>query len=442
MKNSRSRKWFVPAKVIILAGLLLLPEAPGLPGAVGVPEPQSGMQDDRVFDWLKNVYDQHEKKNYALLIEELESFHQTFPFSKYAPRVQAMLAEVYSEKRERPEAIASYLKLLFLYPDFEDLQVAKDRVRALVAKEKSFKKNADAVLALMNGSDGQSDADRRFALVEALYALNIRSLNDWLLRETRSWLTRFPDDDRGDKMLAMQAGMYLRAGREHTAAALLFKFESVFPLSPRLADVRFRRGKLLYKKLGKPEDAAEVFKMIVSEQPRSPVAPRALFLLAEVEERKLKQPDAAMVTYRNVVKQYPDSPFAVDALLQIAKIQTDNKKDYAGAIATYLEVAESYSDDERTIPALEKAAYLYERRFKDYVNAALQYVRIAEAFPTYKKAPDMLVKAGRLYENKADDLESALGCYDLVLKNYPEHKKAREAAGRIEKIQKKREKGR
>ncbi len=423
--------------VILITGLLL----PVRQSVIGAPYPSSGLQDDRVFDWLKSVYDRHEKKLFGLLLDELEVFQRTFPFSKYAPRVQAMIAEVYAEKGERPEAIASHLKLIFLYPDFDGVSVSKDRVRALLARDKKMGKKAEAVLALLDRDPAKGDAARRFEVLKSLYELDIRSLNDWLMRECRDWLTRFPDDGRGDTVLAMQAGLFQRAGKENQAAALLFKFENVFPLSPKIAEVRYQRGMLLYKELGKPERAAEVFQTIVAEHPQSPVAPKALFTLAEVELRKLKQPDAAMQTYRNVVTQYGSNPLAVEALMQIAKIQNSRKKDYASAIATYLEIADTYPEDERSIKALEEAAFLYERRFKDYTNAALQYVRIVEAFPRYEKAPDLLVKAGRLYEGKVRDLESALGCYDLVLKNYPEHKKAREAAGRIEKIQKKREKG-
>jgi TolA-binding protein len=392
----------------------------------------------KLFAFIEDTYNRHDKKLYDFLIAELNQYAEIFPNEKNAAEVHFLLAMVYEAKGNEHEALASFMKTIYLYPYSARHAECAYSARRIISNEKAYASKQDKLLAIVDGQfDSTTYVERYYDYLGFLMELDESNLYNRTLHEARRFISRFPDDERLEIVLREIADLYAKKGDHREAAASYLKFDFTYPGSPLLPYTRYSRGVVLYEKLGENEKAIELFTQVATQYPESEYAGAALFMLGEAKQKKTKDYKGAVADYRKLIDTYPNDARVVDALFAIAEINADKLAGYADAIAAYDEIVAKFVSDVRGVKALEKAGDLYQDKLKDYVKAAEYYAKISEVYPNHEKAPEMLLKAGSLCEDRLKNAQKAIEYYEIILQKYPNHKLAGEAKKRIAKAQEK-----
>jgi TolA-binding protein len=393
---------------------------------------------DKLFAFLQDSYKQNDKKVYDFLIAELNQYLDIFPEVKNTAEAQYLLAKIYEAKGDKHEALASFLKTMYLYPNSARHEECANGARLIISKEKAYAPKKEKLLAIVDGPfEGDTLADRHYDYLGFLVELDDANLYNWTVDEAKRFISRFPNDERVEIVLREIADLYAKKGEHREAAFSYLKIEYAYSESPLLPYTRYSRGVMLYKELGETQKAIEVFTQVVTQYPQSEYAGTSIFMLAEIKQKKTKDHKGAIAEYRKFIDTYPDNAKVIDALFAIAEINADKLAAYAEAIAAYDEIVAKDSTDERGAKALEKAGDLYKNKFGDYAKAAEYYAKVAEVYPSYEKAPDLLLEAGSLSEMKLKDDKKAMEYYETILAKFPASKRAGEAKRRMAKLQEK-----
>ncbi len=421
MRSNRSRIFLLGAALALLCSPVL-----------------AGSNSDRWYDFLRDVYDRHDKDLREFLLSQLELYDRIDPDGQYADDVLYMRAKVYEEEKDTDEELACYVKLIYLFPESEHRDPCLDGARRIVNTAKSYKKRADEILPRIEGPPLlDSREDRRFAYLEFLYELEEKDLMRWAVREADDFLLLHPGDKRAPRVAQWIGDLYVGLGQDEEAEASYLKSERLYPDYVLLSYARFQRGKLMVDELDRTEEGLQLFESVMEEYPDSEQARAAAFARAEAKAEKLKDYNGAVDDFRAFVDAYPEDEHAVDALLRMGEIRADKLDYYLPAVEAYVEVADRYPQDRRGYEALERAGDLYRRRLKDPAKAAEMYARAGESYPDEEKAPALVFEAGDLVEDALEDYALAITYYEKVRELFPDHKLALEALKRIDRAQRK-----
>lgn len=392
---------------------------------------------NRTFKYLQETFNQHDKTLNNFLIVELEHYLHLFPKSKHARRVQYMLGNIHEKEGKKHIAVASYLKMLFLYPSAAGIAESTDSLHELITTDKSFANKREWLLdEIKKGSVKSYSANSYFRYLKIMMELDHKKLQEWTMDSCREFIRAFPTDKRNERVLIWIADLYMKDKDYKEAVTSYFKVTTVYPKSSLMPEIFYKRGVLKYEHLKENEAAIKVLGELVKKYPKSKFAAEALFLSGEIKEKKLKDYKGAIADYRKLVGTHSKSKKAADALWEIAVINKSKLKNHKAAILAYNKIVKKYPKNEKAIEAMEEAAKLYRSPLKDYESAAKTYARIADMYPSYKRAPDRLMEAGSICESNLKNTRKALVYYQRVIDMFPGHKKAQAAAKRIEKISK------
>jgi len=392
--------------------------------------------EEKAFTFLKEMFDRHDKKLHEFLITELNHYINTFPGKTHIEDASYMLGKVYEEKGDEHSALASYLKMIYLFPESSKKSEWADLVRNIVANEKKYNNQKTELLNTLElQMSDRTGVDRYYDYLILLKTLDQAKLYDWFLFSCREFIKIIPAEKRNDQVTLWMAETYSKKKDMEEAEASYLKFNLLYSESPLLPQALFKRGALLYEKLKKSDLAIEQLNRVPAEYPESAYAAEALFMLGTIKEKKLKEYQAAMTDYRKLADQYPNNPKAFEALFQVADLYKKRLKDYPSAVTSYNEIVTKDSTGAYGPLALEEIATIYKKNLKDQSKAAETYKQIADKYPNYEKAADRLYEAGLIYERKIKDTQKAIEYYQLVIDKYPTHKKARDAKKKLSKMQ-------
>lgn len=394
--------------------------------------------EQKTFNYLETTFNAHDKYLLDVLITELTHYLKVFPNSPNAPRAQQMLAQVYSEKRKKDETIASYLKMVCLYPDIANIAGNTDELRQLVSNERSYQDKKDWLLSIIDQNIPKRPiSDSYYQYLGILVELDQSGLRDWALEECRNFYLQFPDDPRNEQVVRWMADTYLAKRDYREAVSMHSKFESLFPGNPLTPTILHQKAAVHYDNLRDHEKALEILNRLVADHSGDVVIPDALYMRGEIFSSKLKNYQDAIADYRRLVDNYPDHPNVIETLERMADIHKKDLKDYPAAITVLNEIVEKTDDETKGVGVLEEIAALYEKQLNDYEATIQTYTRIAELYPSYDKAPDRLIDAGQICERQLNDYQKAISYYQMVLDKFPAHQKADDARKKMENAQKK-----
>jgi len=397
---------------------------------------------DSYFEYVKSVYNQHEKELSGFLAAELETFMRLFPQDDHAAEASYLLAQVYLERGKEHRALAALFKTLYLYPGSDVHPSAVEAAHKIIFRNRGYKDKKEELARIIDGDfAGGGLADRRYRYVAFLYGLDQSKLYDWLLVEFGDFVTRFKDDARSEEIQLWIADTYAAKGKAEAAVASYLKYERLYPDSDKLPGVKYHRATILSEKIKDFERAAEVLTDVVENHSGSDHAAAAVYARARIKASRFKDYDGAIADYRRLVTDRPQHDKAVEALLAIAALNAEKLKAYRTAIGVYVEIVDNYPGDNRGIKALEESAKIYLDRLKDPLAAAAQHARIATQFPAYGEAARALYKAAEICEKKQKDYDKAIEYYQLITTMFPDSKLAHKAREKITKIVEKMDEG-
>ena len=392
---------------------------------------------DTYFDFVKSIYNRHNKKTFDFLILELKTYIQLNPASDNIAEASYLLAEVHLEQGDWLKAFALYLKMMYIYPNSTMHTMAATQAHKIISTKSAFKKDLPRLAEIIDGDFTNDDpADRFYSYLGFLRDLGIPKLSAWSLNEYYHFVTAYVDDDRVEQVQRWVAENYETQGNYSAAAAAYLKYQKLYPVSEHLPEVRYEQAMLEYRKLKDYNRAVGVLTTIVDDYPSSSYAGPALFSRAEIRAIKLKQFDQAIADYRQLVTNMPEYEKAIDALFEIARINATKLKAYRAAVDAYDKAVELYPENELGVDALLRAADICSGKLQDFKGVAERYALIAELYPDHETAPLMLYKAGNICEKKTRDYGKAIEYYELLGVKYPNHEATSKAKTRIGKIRK------
>jgi hypothetical protein len=71
---------------------------------------------EKLFAYLQEVYNRHDKNLHNFLLAELSQYVAQFPDSEKAPEAQYLMAKVYQEKGDKQKTAATFLKTFIFIP--------------------------------------------------------------------------------------------------------------------------------------------------------------------------------------------------------------------------------------------------------------------------------------------------------------------------------------
>ncbi|MGH1363725.1 MAG: tetratricopeptide repeat protein [Calditrichia bacterium] len=390
------------------------------------------------FNYLESTFNADQKDLRDYLIADLTHFLDLYPENEYAGRAQYMLATTYKKHGKKHEALASYLKMILVYPQTRAVVANTADLQKLVTKEKGYKEHREMLTELTNKSYSDLESAEAYSMyLETLDKISNKDLSVWIQNANRKFIRQFPDTEKTGQSLLWLGNAYRVQEKHKEANAAYSKFGTLFPDSELASDVYFKQGEVLYKKLDKPAQAVEAFSKVVDQSKDSTLAGNALFMRAEVKEKKRKAYEGAIEDYKKVTRSYDKIGKSLEARWRSAILYTEKAKNHEASVQMFNELLNEHKGDKRGIEALEKMAEVYKDKMKEYAKSAETLARIGELYPEYDKAPERMLQAGELCEEKLKNYSLAIMYYEKIISSFPDSKKAKDARKKIEKARKK-----
>jgi TolA-binding protein len=163
---------------------------------------------------------------------------------------------------------------------------------------------------------------------------------------------------------------YLAIGDQATAAAAIDAFVAAYPTSPRLPDLLYQRGRILYTK-GDYEEALKVFAAFSEAAPNSDLFPSALYWSGECLYA-LGRLEEAERAFAAVVQKYPQSVKVEAATYRQSLIGLEYRQRELLKLLTWSheESLKSVEDFRRREKAYEASISLYQKQISDTKRGA------------------------------------------------------------------------
>lgn len=163
---------------------------------------------------------------------------------------------------------------------------------------------------------------------------------------------------------------YLGEGDRDGAASTIDAFLAAYPFSPRVPDMLYQKGRILYLK-GRYQEALQVFAAFARAAPASDLMPAALYWSGECLY-SLGQLDEAERAFSEVIDKYPSSVKVEAALYRRSLIKLEYREGELMKLLTWsheeaLRAAEDFRRRER---AYDQSIALYQRQLADFKRMA------------------------------------------------------------------------
>jgi TolA-binding protein len=190
-----------------------------------------------------------------------------------------------------------------------------------------------------------------------------------------------------------------KAGRGDDAMAVFVEFERRFAGTPRVAESKLRRARLLQAARAQPRQAEgyALFGEVAREFPGTPEARAALQARRQVEtqRRQLRATDpvlnvevpALLVTLRMIADQFPGEANTMVALNQLAAGYEDLDQ-YQAAADVWEHMAAQFPGNPMEV--WFRLGELYERRLRNPEKAREAYGKVPAESPRYREAQQRL----------------------------------------------------
>ncbi len=267
--------------------------------SIDVAEPR----EKRFFDYLSYLNKMENPKLCDYILSQAEAFLAQYPESRFAPSVQVIIGDSLVKADKDYAAVSSYLKVIYLYPDFPSLAEVYFKLGRVYQDE--LKKYKEAIDVYQEG------------------------------------IKKFPDSPLCPQYLFVVASLYQEGLKAYSDSLATYqRVVDEYPQAQNAALVLEEKAKLCLK-LKNYQEAISAFNQLVTKYPKSEKAPFALNSIGEYYE-EIKDLRSAISTYRKLAKEYPGCQFSCGKLFLAGKLAKDELKDTNMAIEVYREVVNQF----------------------------------------------------------------------------------------------------
>jgi len=279
--------------------------------------PEDSTISGRYFAFLTRLRSLLYPKLNDALIPEIDLFLQLFPEHPGAPQLSQWMGDMYEETKDYWLALASYLRIIHMYPDSDP--VPSSTVKAADLYGGKLKKYKHAI---------------------AMYKDVLKSQADSLLRAEAQWnLARITEK----KLLN-----YSSASKEYQNLADHFLF------SPNVPEALMRKANLQVTRLKQYEGSITTYRFVAARFSQDRRAPEALSKAGEVYEKKMKDYEKAIQIYIELSDKFTENSVAVEKLFDAAELAEKKLKDKDRAIELYQKVIDTYPKEGEAKRAAKK----------------------------------------------------------------------------------------
>ncbi len=424
-------RMLIPAVLCTLALAFAIP--PQL-GAVSPPEQE-------YWQLLSSRY-QASSENYAEpLLEELAVFESLYPRSAHGDSVAWMRGVMHEHRKNQALALASYLKLLYVFPQSHLAAPTRGRLNALAENRKRgitalFTDDELEVLKdhvqrmLSQATETQGGERGYFDFLLLLADAKVKGLAGYTVAQARHYLYRADYSWRADRVCVIIGDMQ-RTLRKWRSALLAYRTAQIAaPLGESVPLALLSAGTVYLRPLKNFEMSRRTFEEVIEQFPASMDAARASLMIAEVDLDEEK-PEQAIIRLEDTATRFPYPEIKIEAWEKAAWVYEHKLEDPALG-AGYLEkIVAEFPGQIKTAEMLIKLGRVREDKLRDHAGAIKAYMRLAELFSENPLTPRYLFRAAELAEGKLKDKEQAAAIYKRLADNYPETEEGKEAGKKI-----------
>ena len=401
--------------------------------------------EDSFYNLLSERYHQGtELSGESALLDEFLDFRSLYPMSAKLDSVEYFMADLYEKTNHPAEALATYLKIVYVHNYSPLVPLALENLQRLARSEQKgirslfsddkMKTLKQFVIDILDNEPSFGRGEQAYVeFLQVLSDAGVGELGNYIDREAKAYLYELDGRFEAGKV-ALIRGKALGADNKWRAAVIAWQTVPLLePYSPIEAEAVLRTGDAYFMHLEYNQLALRNYEDVIKRFPADIEAARASMRIAEMRVRDEKYPEAAL-QYEDTAKRFPFPEIRMECYLELFKLYNDQLKDPQKA-AGYLErhVSE-FPEEQRTADVLIMLGGHYESRTKNYSEAAGAYRRLAELFPGHEKAAEYLYKAGELAEKKMNDKTLAKSIFQQIREGYPESGEAKKAADRLKKL--------
>ena len=381
-------------------------------------------------------------ENYAdALLEEFGVFRGLYPRSEKSDSLEFLRATLFEKKKMEAAALASYLKLVYVYPSSPLIPETLKNVKRLA---ESRKKGITAIFADDNltllknharkivdeGTTSAGGMRGYLDFLELIADAKIGDLARYTIDEGRHYLYRLDYDLEQDRVCLLIGNMYQLQQNWRGALLAYGTAEILVPYGDAVAEALLEAGGVYLKPLKNYEMSRRVYNEVLDKYPAELAAARASVLLSEVDEAE-EHYGQAVVQLEDTAKRFPFPEIRMECYARSARLYLDRLNNPEKAVASYERLVEEYPQETRSLEALSSIGDIQEKRLKNYPAALGAYCKISELSPESPLAPRSLLQAAELAEGKAKDSALADSLYQQLAQRYPQTEYGKKAAKKV-----------
>ncbi len=381
-------------------------------------------------------------ENYAEpLLEELAVFESLYPRSSHGDSIALMSGVMYEHLKNQPLALASYLKLLYVYPQSPLAATARGKLETLAGNrrrgitalfsDKDLEVLQDHVQRMLKqDAETQGGEQGCFDFLLLLADAGVKDMAAYTVAQARHYLYRADYSWRADRVCVIIGDMQ-KVLRKWRSALLAYRSAAIVdPQGESVGMALFNAGTVYLRPLKNFEMSRRTFGEIIEQFPASMDAARAALMIAEVDLEQ-ERPEQAIIQLEDTAARFPFPEIKIEAWEKAAWVY-EHKLDDSAKGAGYLEkIAAEFPEQTRTAEVLIKLGRIYEDRTAETAKAIDTFIRLADLFPENPLVPRYLYRAGELAEKKLKDQEQAATIYKRLATAYPETDEGKKAGKKI-----------
>ena len=276
----------------------------------------------RHFRYLEHLYRFEEPNLYQFTYDQFQEFLKRYPGSEEADLAQLKLAHLVNRQKLFHQAIAQYLKVVYLYPASPLLADARHQVGYIYHQEfKDYKHAVEAYQKVVSNHPESEWAESSLWNVAEIYAKELKEYGQ-AIRNYELFARRYPETKRAQDSLYNVALLYRDETGDYAKAIQTFShLAEKYPAS-RYADYALVGvAKIYEEKLKDFQKAIEAYQVVPEEYPESKYADDCLYQTGRIYEEELKSNAQAIEAYEKLIKKYPESRYSKRAQKKLKKLK-------------------------------------------------------------------------------------------------------------------------
>lgn len=276
----------------------------------------------RHLKYIEHLYRFEEPQLYQFTYDQFRDFLKKYPDNEEADLAQLKLAHLVDRQKLFHQAIAQYLKVVYLYPTSSLLADARYKVGYIYHQEfKDYQHAVEAYEKVVSNHPESEWAEISLWYIAEIYTKEIKEYGQ-AIRNYELFAQRYPETKRAQDSLYYAARLYRDKTGDYAKAIQTFShLAEEYPAS-RYADKALRDIGLIYEeKLKDFQKAIEAYQIVSEKYPESPYADDCLYQIGVIYEKELKSNAQAIEAYEKLTKKYPESRYAKSAARKLKKLK-------------------------------------------------------------------------------------------------------------------------